>query len=159
MYVNKSIKSTHCERVRFQGSNSMALFTFKNLYFSTSPHLELILFPLWYWPMMNAHTKQQQDKVFETDFIESKTWPPICAPFGSKSRIYICEQVSATHPLHPPIPPTISELLYKRKLRYRNVWSTLCMLILQRRNFKAKLLDRQENIKKIKGKKWQIFLH
>ena len=35
---------------------------------------------------MNAHTKQQQDKVFETDFIDSqKSDPPICAPFGTKS--------------------------------------------------------------------------
>ena len=35
---------------------------------------------------MNAHTKQQQDKVFETDFIDSqKLDPPICSPFGTKS--------------------------------------------------------------------------
>ena len=39
--------------------------------------LELILCPLWYWPIMNAHTKQQQDKVFQTDFIDSqKSDPP-----------------------------------------------------------------------------------
>ena len=37
-----------------------------------APDLELILFPLWYWPIMNAHKKQQQDKVFETDFIDSQ---------------------------------------------------------------------------------------
>ena len=51
-----------------------------------APDLELILFPLWYWPIMNAHTKQQQDKGFETDFIDSqKPDLPICAPFGTKS--------------------------------------------------------------------------
>ena len=42
-----------------------------------APDLELILFPLWYWPIMNAHTEQQQDKVFEMDFIDSqKSDPP-----------------------------------------------------------------------------------
>ena len=44
-----------------------------------APDLELILFPLWYWPIMNAHTKQQQDKVFQTDFTDSQN-PP--APFA-----------------------------------------------------------------------------
>ena len=34
--------------------------------------MELLLFPLWYWPIMNTHTKQQQGKVFETDFIDSQ---------------------------------------------------------------------------------------
>ena len=37
---------------------------------------------------MNAHTKQQQDKVFQTDFIDSQKPPPICAPFGTKNYIY-----------------------------------------------------------------------
>ena len=36
MYVNESIESTHCERVRFQGSNSVALFTFKKYFSSCS---------------------------------------------------------------------------------------------------------------------------
>ena len=37
---------------------------------------------------MNAHTKQQQDKVFQMDFIDSqKSDPPICAPFGTKYKI------------------------------------------------------------------------
>ena len=49
----------------------------KNIISPAVPDLELILFPLWYWPIMNAHTKQQQDKVFETDFIDSqKSDPP-----------------------------------------------------------------------------------
>ena len=39
---------------------------------------------------MNVHTKQQQDKVFETDFIGSQNpHPPRCAPFGTKSYIII----------------------------------------------------------------------
>ena len=29
MYVNENIESTHHERVRFQGSNFLVLFTFK----------------------------------------------------------------------------------------------------------------------------------
>ena len=56
-----------------------------------APDLELILFPLWYWPIMKTHTKQQ-DKVFETDFIGSQNpHPPQCAPSGTKwvSHIYI----------------------------------------------------------------------
>ena len=44
---------------------------------------------------MNAHTKQQQDKVFQTDFIDSqKSDPPICAPFGTKSYIYVRNTVA-----------------------------------------------------------------
>ena len=55
-----------------------------------APDLKLILFPLWYWPIMNAHTKQQQDKVFETDFIGSQNpYPTQCTPFVTKSYIYI----------------------------------------------------------------------
>ena len=49
----------------------------KNNISPAAPDLELVLFPLWYWPIMNAHTKQQQDKVFETYFIDSqKSDPP-----------------------------------------------------------------------------------
>ena len=33
MYMNESIESTHRERVRFQGSNFVALFTFKKIIF------------------------------------------------------------------------------------------------------------------------------
>ena len=39
---------------------------------------------------MNAHTKQQQDKVFEMDFIDiQKFWPPVCTSFGMKSYVII----------------------------------------------------------------------
>ena len=77
MYVNESIESTHRERVRFQGSNFVNFSLSKNNIFPAASDLELILFPLWYWPVMNAHTKQQQDKVFQTDFIDSlKSDPP-----------------------------------------------------------------------------------
>jgi len=54
-----------------------------------APDLELILFPLWYWPVMNAHTKQQQDKVFETDFTDSQKPNPPCAHLLALSHIYI----------------------------------------------------------------------
>ena len=47
MCVNESIENAHCEHVRFQRSNSMALFTFKNTCIAPAAlHLELILFPL-----------------------------------------------------------------------------------------------------------------
>jgi len=86
MYVNESIESTHRECVLFQGSNFVALS--KNNISPAAPDLELILFLLWYWPIMNTHTKQQ-DKVFETDFIDSQKSDPICAPFGTKSYIIL----------------------------------------------------------------------
>ena len=86
MYVNESIESTHRERVHFQGSNFVALS--KNNISPAAPDLELILFPLWYWPIMNTHTKQQ-DTVFETDFIDNQKSDPICAPFGTKSYIIL----------------------------------------------------------------------
>ena len=42
---------------------------------------------------MNAHTKQQQDKVFATDFIDSqKSDAPICTPLGTKF-IYIYSNI------------------------------------------------------------------
>ena len=47
---------------------------------------------------MNAHTKQQQDKVFEKDFIDSQPPPsPFCAPFGTKSYIFLSLIVSRWH--------------------------------------------------------------
>ena len=38
---------------------------------------------------MNAHTKQQQDKVFETDFIDSQKSDPPFAHLLALSHIYI----------------------------------------------------------------------
>ena len=69
----------------FRGQISWRFSLSKNNISPAASDLELILFvPLWYWPIMNAHTKQQQDKVFQTDFIDSqKSDPPICAPFGT----------------------------------------------------------------------------
>ena len=61
----------------FRGRISGRFSLSKNNISPAAPDLELILFPLWYWPIMNAHTKQQQDKVFEMDFIDcQKSDPP-----------------------------------------------------------------------------------
>ena len=61
----------------FKGQISGRFSLSKNNISPAAPDLELILFPLWYWPIMNAHTKQQQDKVFEQIFIDSqKSNPP-----------------------------------------------------------------------------------
>ena len=49
----------------------------KNKISPAAPDLELVLFLLWFWPIMNTHTKQQQDKLFETDFIDSQKSDPI----------------------------------------------------------------------------------
>ena len=60
----------------FRGWISWRFSLSKNNISPAVPDFELILFPLWYWPIMNAHTKQQQDKVFETDFIDSQKSDP-----------------------------------------------------------------------------------
>ena len=63
----------------------------KNNSSPAAPDLELILFPLWYWPIMNAHTKQQQDKVFEMDCIDSqKSNPPFAHLLALSIYTYIC---------------------------------------------------------------------
>ena len=93
MYMSESIESTHRERVLFQGSNFVALFTFKNNISPAAPDLELILFPLWYWLIMNACTKQQEDEVFETDFIDSQKSDPPFAHLLALS--HVCVQVHA----------------------------------------------------------------
>ena len=62
----------------------------KNNISPAAPDLELILFPLWYWPIMNAHTKQQQDKVFETDFIDSQKPDPPFAHLLALSQFCMC---------------------------------------------------------------------
>ena len=53
----------------------------KNNISPAASDLELILFPLWYWPVMNAHTKQQhkattRQSVWNKFYWQSKTWPP-----------------------------------------------------------------------------------
>ena len=59
----------------------------KNNISPSAPNLELILFPLWYWPIMSAHTKKQ-DKVFEMDFIDSQKSDPPFAHLLALSHIY-----------------------------------------------------------------------
>ena len=61
----------------------------KNNISPAASDLELILFPLWYWPIMNAHTKQQQDKVFQTYFIDSQKSNPPFAHLLALSHIQI----------------------------------------------------------------------
>ena len=74
----------------FSGVEFCGAFHFqKNNISPAVPDLELILFPLWYWPIMHAHTKQQQDKVFETDFIDSQKSDPPFAHLLALSHIYI----------------------------------------------------------------------
>ena len=69
----------------FKGQISWRFSLSKNNISPVAPDLELILFPLWHWPIMNAHTKQQQDSVWNRFYWQSKIRPPICAPFGTKS--------------------------------------------------------------------------
>ena len=61
----------------FSGVEFRGTFHFQKIIFLQLLQIWSILFPLWYWPIMNAHTKRQQDKVFQMDFIDSqKSNPP-----------------------------------------------------------------------------------
>ena len=113
MCMNERIENAHCKHVHFQGSNSMEVFTFKNICIApAASHLELVLFSLWYWPIMNAHTKQQQDKVFETDFIGSQKPTPNDAHLLALSYItnlsytHTTSLSHVTHVQHHSIPYT-----------------------------------------------------
>ena len=75
----KALKVLTVNRSVFRGRVLWRFSLSKINIFPAAPDLELILFPLWYWPIMNAHTKQQQDKVFET-YWQSKTYPPLPTP-------------------------------------------------------------------------------
>ena len=71
----------------FSGVEFHGTFHFQFFFSPAAPDLELILFPLWYWPIMNAYTKQQQDKMFKTDFIDSRKSDPPFAQLLSLSHI------------------------------------------------------------------------
>ena len=42
---------------------------------------------------MNVHTKQQQDKVFETDFTDSQKSDPLFAHLLALSRVWVSKNV------------------------------------------------------------------
>ena len=73
----------------FRGRISWCFSLSKNNISPAAPDLELVLLPLWYWPIMNAHTKQPQDKVFETDFTDSQKSDPPFVHLLALSHIYI----------------------------------------------------------------------
>ena len=81
----------------FRGQISWRFSLSKSNISPAAPDLELILFPLWYWPIMNAHTKQQQDKVFETDFIDSQKSAPPFAHLLALSHINIFRGLAGTN--------------------------------------------------------------
>ena len=87
MYVNESIESTHHELVCFQGSNFVALFTLIFLYFSSCSRFVSTVILTNYKRTHKAATRQS---VWNRFYWQSKTQPPICAPFGTKSYILLC---------------------------------------------------------------------
>ena len=93
----KALKALAMSVYIFRGRISWHFSRSKNNISPAAPDLELILFPLWYWQIMNTHTKQQQDKVFETDFIDSqKSDPPFAhllalSPIGRFSEAGLLE--------------------------------------------------------------------
>ena len=71
LYVSENTESPHVSVSVFRGRIPWCFSLSKSNISPAAPDLEFILFPLWYWPIMNAHTKQQQDNEFETDFIDT----------------------------------------------------------------------------------------
>ena len=93
MYVNESIESTHRERVRFQGSNFVALFIFlKKLYFSSCSRFGAHIVSTVILTNYECTHKATRQNVWNGFHWQSKIRPPICAPFGTKS-------VAKPHPL------------------------------------------------------------
>ena len=86
-FVMYLIESTHCERVRFQGSDFVALFTF-NIFFSScsrfGAHIVSTVILTNYECTDKATTRQS---VWNRFYWQSKIQPPICAPFGTMSLI------------------------------------------------------------------------
>ena len=86
MCVNESIESTHCEHVRFQGLNSMALFTFKNKFCSSSSRFGTrIVSTVILTNYECTHKATTRQSVWNRFYWQSKTPPPRCAHFGTKS--------------------------------------------------------------------------
>ena len=89
----KALKALTMSVSIFRGQISWCFSLSENNISPAAPDLELILFPLWYWPIMNIHTKQQ-DKVFETDFIDSQKSDPTFAHLLALSHIWVWEVLS-----------------------------------------------------------------
>ena len=86
MYMNESIESTHRECVRFQGSNFVALFTFSLFCFfsSCSRFGARIVSTVILTNYERTHKATTRQSVWNRFYWQSKIWPPICAPFGTK---------------------------------------------------------------------------
>ena len=117
----KALKVLTVSMSIFRGQISWCFSLSKNNISPAAPDLELILFPQWYWPIMNTHTKQQQDKVFQTDFIDSqKSDPP--PPFA------------LAHNLPEALSYTILrywQAILTRHTRTQSVWGTLIHHLLE----------------------------
>ena len=130
MYVSESTKSTHREFVRFQGSNSVAF------------HFQKIIFLQWLqiWSSYCFHcdteqlwTKQQQDKVFETDFIDSQKSDPPFAHLLALSHVWTHPDTN-THtdacahtPRHTHTYTTHTH--YTNKMKIIALWFVFCRIL------------------------------
>ena len=84
MKASKAPWACPFSEVKFCGT-----FTFNFFFFPTCSRFGAhILFQLWYWTIMNAHTKKQQNKMFETEFIDSQKSDPPFAHLLALSHIY-----------------------------------------------------------------------
>ena len=89
----------------FRGRISWHFSLSKNYISPAAPDLELILFPLWYWPIMNAHKATTRQNVSNGFYWQSKIWPPICSPFGTKS--YLSVSLSQCLPHYLSVSPCL----------------------------------------------------
>ena len=119
MYVNESIESTHCEHVCFQGSNFVALFTFKKKKFSNcfgfGAHIVSTVILTNYERTHKATTRQSVSNGF---YWQSKIRPPICAPFGTIHVVSVCVWMCIVHA------PSVQmvQSFYCLLLLYREEW-------------------------------------
>ena len=89
MYMSESIESTHRERVRFQGLNSMAFFTFNFFYFSSCSRFGAHIVSTVILTNYERTHKATRQSVWNRFYWQSRIGPPICAPFGTKSCMYV----------------------------------------------------------------------
>ena len=102
-------RTTVTERVRFQGLNSVALFTFKNKYFSSwsrfGAHIVSTVILTNYECTHKATTRQS---VWNRFYWQSKIRPPICTESNEIERQLTFERTTTTSANHLRIWPPLS---------------------------------------------------
>ena len=89
MCMNESIESTFCEHVHFQGSNSVALFTFENIYCASSSRFGThIVFTVILTNYEHTHKAITRQSVWNGFLLTVKTPTPQVAHLLALSHVY-----------------------------------------------------------------------